>query len=130
MAHLNRVAAMGELTASLAHELNQPLAAILLNSQAGSRFLSGQPPNLARVSDCLNSIAVDSGRAGEVIRRLRGLLKKGESQASLVDVNEVVSDALRLVENDTLLRQVSVNFEPLPVCHPCLETGFNFTRWC
>jgi len=114
IAHLNRVAAMGELAASLAHELNQPLAAILLNSQAASRFLNGQPPNLTRVRNCLNAIAADDERAGEVIQRLRGLLKKGESQASLVDVNEVVSDALRLVGNDASLRRVSVKFEPLP----------------
>jgi PAS domain S-box-containing protein len=120
MAHQNRVAALGELATSLAHELNQPLAAILMNSQAASRFLSGQPPNLARVGDCLNSIAFDGERAGEVIKRLRGLLKKGESQASLVDVNEVVSDTLRLVGHDALLRQVSVRFEPLPSLPPVL----------
>jgi signal transduction histidine kinase len=120
IAHLNRVAAMAELTASLAHELNQPLAAILLNSQAASRFLNGQPPNLARVSDCLNRIAADGERAGAVIKRLRGLLKKGESQASSVDLNEVVSDAIRLVGNDALLRQVSVKFEPLPGLPPVL----------
>jgi PAS domain S-box-containing protein len=65
IAHLNRVAAMGELAASLAHELNQPLAAILLNAQAASRFLSGKPPNLARVLDCLNTISADDERAGE-----------------------------------------------------------------
>jgi C4-dicarboxylate-specific signal transduction histidine kinase len=120
MAHQNRVAALGELATSLAHELNQPLAAILMNSQAGSRFLNGHPPNLARVGDCLNSIAFDGERAGEVIKRLRGLLKKGESQASLVDVNEVVSDTLRLVGHDALLRQVSVRFEPLPSLPPVL----------
>jgi PAS domain S-box-containing protein len=114
IAHLNRVAAMGGLAASLAHELNQPLAAILLNSAAASRFLSGQFPDLARVRNCLNAIAADDERAGEVIQRLRGLLKKGQSQASLVDVNEVVSDALRLVGNDASLRQVSVKFELLP----------------
>jgi PAS domain S-box-containing protein len=120
MAHQNRVAALGELATSLAHELNQPLAAILLNSQAASRFLSGQPPNLARVADCLNNIAFDGERAGDVIKRLRGLLKKGESQPSLVDVNEVVSDTLRLVGHDALLRQVSVRFEPLPSLPPVL----------
>jgi C4-dicarboxylate-specific signal transduction histidine kinase len=120
IAHLNRVAAMGELATSLAHELNQPLAAILLNSQAASRFLSGRPPDLVRVRDCLNAIAADDERAGEVIQRLRGLLKKGEPQASLVYVNEVVSDALRLVGNDALLRRVSVRFEPLPGLPPVL----------
>jgi C4-dicarboxylate-specific signal transduction histidine kinase len=120
IAHLNRVAAMGELAASLAHELNQPLAAILINSQAASRFLSGKPPNLARVHDCLSAIAADDERAGEVIQRLRGMLKKGESRASLVYLDEVVNDALRLVGNDALLRQVSVKFEPLTDLPPVL----------
>jgi PAS domain S-box-containing protein len=120
IAHLNRVAAMGELATSLAHELNQPLAAILLNSQAASRFLSGQPPNLARVRDCLKAIAADDERAGEVIQRLRGLLKKGDSQVSLVYLDEVVSDALRLVGNDAFRRQVSVKFELLPGLPPVL----------
>jgi PAS domain S-box-containing protein len=114
IAHLNRVAAMGELTASLAHELNQPLAAILSNAQAASRFLNREFPDLARVQECLTAIVADDKRAGEVIKRLRGLLKKGEYQASLVDLNEVVSDALRLVANDALLRQTSVRFQPQP----------------
>jgi PAS domain S-box-containing protein len=120
IAHLDRVAAMGELAASLAHELNQPLAAILLNSQAASRFLSARPPDLARVRACLEDIAADDERAGEVIQRLQGLLKKGESQASLVYLNEVVRDALRLLGNDALLRQVSVKFEPLSSLPPVL----------
>ena len=112
IAHMNRVAAMGELTASIAHELNQPLAAIVLNSQAASRFLSGQPPNLARVGDCLNRIAADGERAGEVIKRLRALLQKGESQVGSVDLNELVSDAIRLVRTDALLRNTAVVSEP------------------
>jgi C4-dicarboxylate-specific signal transduction histidine kinase len=111
---------MGELAASLAHELNQPLAALLLNSQAASRFLSARPPDLARVRACLEEIAADDERAGEVIQRLRGLLKKGESQASLAYLNEVVRDALWLLGNDALLRQVSVKFEPLSGLPPVL----------
>jgi PAS domain S-box-containing protein len=120
IAHLNRVAAMGELTASLAHELNQPLAAILMNAQAANRFLTGDSPDLAEVHACLTDIAADDKRAGEVVNRLRGLLKKGESQTSLVDLNEVVSDALRLVSHDALLRQASLKFEPLPGLAPIL----------
>jgi PAS domain S-box-containing protein len=114
IAHMNRVAAMGELTASLAHELNQPLAAILSNAQAANRFLSSESPDLAQARECLTDIVADDKRAGAVIRRLRGLLKKGKSQASLVDLNEVVSDALRLVSNDAMLRQTSVKFELSP----------------
>jgi C4-dicarboxylate-specific signal transduction histidine kinase len=120
IAHLNRVAAMGELSASLAHELNQPLAAILSNAQAASRFLSAQTPNLAEVRECLTDIAADDKRAGEVIARLRALLKKEDSRASLVDVNGAVSDSIRLVGNDALLRQASVRFEPHPALPPVL----------
>jgi PAS domain S-box-containing protein len=114
IAHLNRVAAMGELTASLAHELNQPLAAILSNAQAASRFLGSESPDLAEVRECLSDIVADDKRAGEIIRQLRALLRKGESQVSVVDLNEVVSDAIRLVRNDALLRDTSIRFEPFP----------------
>jgi PAS domain S-box-containing protein len=118
--HMNRVAAMGELTASLAHELNQPLAAILSNAQAAGRFLGGESPDLVQVRECLTDIVADDKRAAEVINGLRGLLKKGEYQPSLVDLNEVVSEAMRLVGNDALLRQVSVKVEPLPGLPPVL----------
>jgi PAS domain S-box-containing protein len=114
IAHLNRVAAMGELTASMAHELNQPLAAILNNAQAASRFLGGESPDLAQVRECLTDIIADDKRAGEVIKTLRALLRRGESHASLVDLNEVVSDAIRLLGTDAMLRHASVKFEPLP----------------
>ena len=113
IAHLNRVSAMGELTSSLAHELNQPLAAILSNAQAAARFLSGASPDLKPVRECLIDIVVDDKRAGEVIRKLRALLKKGEFQATLVDLNEVVHEVIRLLGHDALLRKVSVKFEPL-----------------
>jgi C4-dicarboxylate-specific signal transduction histidine kinase len=112
IAHLNRMAAMGELTASMAHELNQPLAAILSNAQAASRFLAGGSPDLGEVRECLSDIVADDKRAGDVIKGLRRLLKKEEFQASSVDLNEVVSDAIRLVRNDASLRNTAVAFEP------------------
>jgi PAS domain S-box-containing protein len=120
IAHLNRVAAMGELTASLAHELNQPLAAILSNAQAANRFLNRESPNLAQVRECLTDIVADDKRAGEVIKTLRALLRRGESHASLVDLNEVVRDAIRLLGTDAMLRHASVKFEPLPDLRPVL----------
>jgi C4-dicarboxylate-specific signal transduction histidine kinase len=114
IAHMNRVAAMGELTVSLAHEINQPLAAILLNAQAATRFLGRESRDLARVRRCLADIAADDERAGEIIKRLRAMLRKGESQVSLVDLNEVVSDAIRLVRTDALVRNTAVVSEPAP----------------
>jgi PAS domain S-box-containing protein len=120
IAHLNRVAAMGELTASMAHELNQPLAAILSNAQAANRFLDGESPDLTQVRECLTDIAADDKRAGEVIKRLRALLRKGEFQVSVVDLNEVVGDVIRLVGHHALLRNVSIRFEPLLGLHPVL----------
>jgi C4-dicarboxylate-specific signal transduction histidine kinase len=120
IAHMNRVAAMGELAASLAHEINQPLTAILSNAQAACRFLSGKSSGLAEVGECLTDIIADDKRAGEVIKRLRALLRKGEFQASVVDLNEVVREVIRLVGHDALLRKVSVVFEPLPGLPPVL----------
>jgi len=120
IAHLNRVAAMGELTASLAHELNQPLAAILSNAQAAGRFLGGESPDLVQVRECLTDIVADDKRAAEVIRRLRGLLKKEAAQRSSVDLNEVVSEAIRLLRNDAMLRNVSVKVEPFAGLPPVL----------
>jgi PAS domain S-box-containing protein len=111
IAHLNRVAALGEMATSLAHELNQPLAAILTNAEAASRFLNRKSPNLARVRGCLTAIAADDERAAEVIKRLRSLLKKDQSQASLIDLNEVVSDALRLVNHDATIHETRVRIE-------------------
>jgi PAS domain S-box-containing protein len=118
IAHLNRVGAMGELTASLAHELNQPLAAILVNAQAASRYLSGEPPDFTEVRECLTEIVADDKRAGEVIQRLRTLLKKEQSQSTEVDLNEVVADVIRLVRNDALLRQTTVAFESCATLPP------------
>jgi C4-dicarboxylate-specific signal transduction histidine kinase len=103
---------MGELTGSLAHELNQPLAAILSNAQAASRLLNGKSPDLAQIRECLTDIVADDKRAGEVIKRVRALLKKEASGATQVDLNEVVGDVIRLVGTDALLRRVALTFEP------------------
>lgn len=102
LAHLSRVTMLGELAGSLAHELNQPLAAILSNAQAAQRFLAGDNVDLNEVRDILEDIATDDQRAGEIIRRLRLLLKKGEVQQVPLDINDVVQDVLKLIRNDLL----------------------------
>ena len=81
LAHVGRVSTMGELTASLAHELNQPLTAILSNAQAAQRILDADTADLVEVREILDDIVEDDKRAGEVIRRLRGFLKKGTARA-------------------------------------------------
>ena len=78
LAHLNRVAALSELGASIAHELNQPLAGILSNAQAAVRLLARTPPDVAESHAALADIADDARRAGKVIQRMRAMLKKGE----------------------------------------------------
>ena len=76
LAHANRVATMGQLTASIAHEVNQPIAATVANAQAALRWLGAQPPDLDEVRQALGRIVRDGNRAGDVIGRIRGLIKK------------------------------------------------------
>ena len=82
LAHLSRVATLGELTATLAHEVSQPLTAILSNAAAGQRFLASPDPDLAEMRDTLADISADTQRASEVIRRLRAMLKRGTARPS------------------------------------------------
>jgi PAS domain S-box-containing protein len=106
LTHLSRVTMLGELAGSLAHELNQPLTAILSNAQAAQRFLAHDRPDLGEIRDILADIVAEDKRAGEVIRRLRLLLKKGEVQQHPLLVNEIVQEVLRLVRSDL----VNLNF--------------------
>lgn len=107
LAHLSRVTMLGELSGSLAHELNQPLTAILSNAQAAQRFLASDPTDLGEVREILADIVSEDKRAGEVIRGLRLLLKKGEVQPQPLDVNEVVQEVLKLVRANLVNRSVT-----------------------
>ena len=111
LAHAGRVATIGELTTSLAHELNQPLTAILSNAQAGQRILEAAPVDLAEVGEILKDIVEDDKRAGEVIRRLRSLLAKGVPQMKALDLNEALGEVARLVSADAIVRGVSIRLE-------------------
>ena len=106
LAHLSRVSMLGELSGSLAHELNQPLTAILSNAQAAVRFLAHAQPDLNEVRDILADIVSEDKRAGEVIRRLRLLLKKGEVQPQPLNANELVQEVLKLVRSDLVNRGI------------------------
>lgn len=108
LAHLSRVVLLTELSGSIAHELNQPLTAILSNAQAAVRFLAHSPPNLAEVRESLTHIIDNDKRAGEVIRRLRAMLRKEPAEYRDLDINDVVLDVLRIIRSDLLHRDVGV----------------------
>jgi PAS domain S-box-containing protein len=106
LAHLSRVAMLGELSGSLAHELNQPLTAILSNAQAAQRFLAQSPLRVDKLAEILADIVKSDHRAGAVIQRLRSLLRKEVSQRHPLDLNEVVGESMRLMRSDLLSRHV------------------------
>jgi len=108
LAHLSRVAALGELSGALAHELNQPLAAILSNARAAQRMIPADTQNAAEVREILEDIASDDRRAGEVISRMRTLLKKSDLQPRPVSLAEIVKEVLGLLHSDLIQRRVSV----------------------
>jgi signal transduction histidine kinase len=114
MAHIGRVSAMGELTASLAHEVNQPLTAILTNAQVAQRFLAADTVDVGEIREILDDIVADDKRAADVIRRVRLLLKKGDLEYVPLDLNDVVTEVARLVMSDAAIRNVSMRVEPAP----------------
>jgi signal transduction histidine kinase len=111
LTHIGRVSALGELTASLAHELNQPLTAILSNAQVAECLLAAPAPNLEEVREILRDIVTDDRRATEVIRRLRALVKKGGLEFVLLDLNELVREVARLMQSDAIGRGISLGLE-------------------
>jgi signal transduction histidine kinase len=118
LAHVGRVSTIGALTASLAHELNQPLTAILSNAEAAEQLLDSSAPNLKEVREILQDIVKDDRRATQVIHRLRGLLRKGTLEPSSLDINEVIGEVARLVRADAVVRNVSVRLDLAPELPP------------
>jgi C4-dicarboxylate-specific signal transduction histidine kinase len=100
---------MGELAASIAHELNQPLAAITANAQAARRFLAMTPPDLTEVDDALVDVAGDAKRAAMVIRHMRDLLRKGERREELVDVASLVRETVQMLLSDAVARNCTID---------------------
>jgi PAS domain S-box-containing protein len=109
VAHLSRVAVLGALSSALAHELSQPLTAILANARAAQRLLRVSSPDLEELRDILEDIAEDDRRAGDVIERQRAFLRKEDMQPGHLDLNEVVTEVLALVHSDLLQRRVTVD---------------------
>jgi len=118
--HLNRVAALGELSASLAHEINQPLAAILNSAEAAAVLLSRPSPHIAETLEAVRDIIDDDKRAGAIIRRIRSMLKHGHESTQAVDLNATVNETLRLVVNEARLRHVILRNVATPDLPPII----------
>jgi two-component system, LuxR family, sensor kinase FixL len=108
LAHLSRVATVGELSGALAHELNQPLTAILSNAQAAQRFLTAEPIDVPELRAILSDIVDADKRAAAVIDRVRTLLKKQETQFAVLNVNDVVKETIELAHSEFVTRRVSI----------------------
>jgi len=107
LAHANRVSAIGQLSASIAHEINQPIGAGITYANAGLSWLRAQPPNLEEVGQALGSIVESGVRAGEVIDRIRTLVRKAPPQKDRVDINEAILEVLALVHAEIAKNAVS-----------------------
>jgi len=109
LAHVNRCSTAGELTASISHELNQPLGAILANAEAAQLLLKSSTPNLDELREIVTDIRRDDLRASEVMQRLRGMLNKAPVKMRNVDLNEIVRDTVLLLSPLAIARKVGVN---------------------
>jgi C4-dicarboxylate-specific signal transduction histidine kinase len=120
LAHVSRVMTLGELTASIAHEVNQPLAAVVTNAQACLRWLALETPHPDEARAAVERIVRDSNRASEVIQRIRALAKKAEPQMVALDINDVIREAISLEQREMLSQRVSLRTELASALPPVL----------
>jgi PAS domain S-box-containing protein len=111
LAHVTRVTMLGELTASIAHEVNQPLTAVVTNAEASLRWLNRDQPDLAAARRSVEWVINDSVRASDVIRRVRALAKKSEMETVRLDLNQVVKESITLVERELVRHRISLRTE-------------------
>jgi two-component system, LuxR family, sensor kinase FixL len=114
LAHLSRVAIMGEIAGSLAHELNQPLTAMVNNASAGRRFIAKGRGDLPKLDNLLEAVVADGRRANEIIRGIRGMVRKSEAIRGPVNLNDVITSVLRFVSSDALAHRCALVTEPDP----------------
>jgi C4-dicarboxylate-specific signal transduction histidine kinase len=122
LAHLSRLSVLGEISGSLAHELNQPLGAILANAQASRRWLAGDPPKLDETRAAIEDIIRDDKRAGEIVHRVRALAKKDAPTSQLLDVNGVIRETAVLLHSELVAADVPLTLELQPHL-PAVKAG-------
>jgi signal transduction histidine kinase len=108
LAHVNRVATIGQLTASIAHEVNQPISALVTNAHAALRMLSAAPPDLNQAREALDDIIKDGRRVSDVIQRIRALVKKAPAQTDLCEINEVIIETIAMARSEILRNGISL----------------------
>jgi PAS domain S-box-containing protein len=108
LAHINRVSLMGELTASIAHEVNQPLAGVVSNAGASLRWLAGDPPNLEKAREATQRIVRDGKRAGEIIARIRALTRRAAASQEKLDLKQTIQEVLALVQDEAKRNSVII----------------------
>jgi len=113
--HAGRISTMGELAGALAHEINQPLSAIMSNAQAARRYLAAATPDLEEVKEILNDIVKDDARAGDVVHHLRAHLKKTKTASEPLDLNLIFREVVGLLRSDAVIRDVKVSSELDPM---------------
>jgi C4-dicarboxylate-specific signal transduction histidine kinase len=111
LAHVNRVTTMGELTASLAHEVNQPIAAALTDANTCLRWLTRDQPDLEEAREAASRMVKDASRAAEIVSRIRVLFKKGTPQRELVDINQIIREMVALMRGEATRHSISVQTE-------------------
>src|SRR6478735_3782104 len=108
LAHANRVATTGQLTASITHEVNQPITAVVTHASAAQRWLSAEPPNFREVDDALSLIVKEGNRAGDVVGRIRALIKKAPTRKDVVEINDAILEVIALTRTEAATNSVSV----------------------
>jgi C4-dicarboxylate-specific signal transduction histidine kinase len=108
LAHANRVATVGQMTASIAHEVNQPIGALVTNAYAALRWLRADPPDLGEASQALEDIIKDGRRVSDVIDGLRALVKKAPPKTDLLDINDAIMDTIALARGEILKHRVAL----------------------
>jgi len=118
LAHAGRLATMGQLAASIAHEVNQPIGAVRNNAHAALRFLAGEPPDLAEVREALECVVSETYRAGDILGGIREQIKKAPPRQERVDLSEAIQEVIALVRGELLKHRVSVQIRLTPELPP------------